>query len=137
MSDFRGPGSEEADHSKREHYHHLEVWQVAYNLAKQVFKLTSGFPPEERYGLSQQLRRAAVSLVANLAEGHARGSRKEFLQFCTTARGSQAEAHALLMLSRDLGFAEPAAWEVLDLGYTRVGQMLNKLIGALRRPPKK
>lgn len=84
----------------RERYADLEVWRVAYGLALRVYEETRGFPQDERFGLTQQLRRAAVAVIANLAEGQSRGSRKEFAQFCNIARGSNAEVHALLLLSR-------------------------------------
>lgn len=121
---------------KGERYQDLEVWRVAYNLALRVYQVTTLFPTEERFGLAQQLRRASVGVFTNLAEGHARGSRKEFVQFCTIARGSQAEVHSLLLFSKELGFLKEEIWDELSDGYTRVGQMLNKLVTSLRKPAK-
>lgn len=121
---------------EQDRYRELEVWQLAYQLALRVYRVTSGFPLEERYGRAQQLRRASVGVFANIAEGHARGSRKEYMHFCTIARGSQTEATSLLMLSSDLGFIETESWLGLDNDYRRVGQMLNKLVAVLRRPPR-
>ncbi|MGH2425888.1 MAG: four helix bundle protein [bacterium] len=120
---------------EQDRYRELEVWQLAYRLALQVYRVTARFPREERYGLAQQLRRSAVSVFSNIAEGHARGSRREYLQSCTIARGSQTEVRSLLMLSNDLGFLEAEEGSRLNEEYGRVGQMLNRLVAALR-PPK-
>jgi four helix bundle protein len=114
-----------------EKYQELEVWNLAYGLALDVYQATRGYPSEERFGLTQQLRRASVGVIANLAEGQGRGSRREFRQFCAIARGSQCEVHALLQLSRDLGYLDSTKWRQLADGYVRVGQMLNKLLVSL------
>lgn len=114
-------------------YRRLEVWQLAYRLSLDVYRMTSRFPSTERYGLAQQIRRASVGVFSNIAAGHARGSRREYLHSCTIARGSQSEVKSLLMLSHDLEFVQPQDWQRLDEGYYRVGQMLNRLIAALRR----
>jgi four helix bundle protein len=121
---------------EQDRYRDLEVWQLAYRLALRVYRITSKFPSEEKYGLAQQLRRAAVGVFTNIAEGHARGSRREYMHFCTIARGSQTETTSLLMLSRDLGFLGPESWQEMDNTYRRVGQMLNRLVSVLRQPPK-
>jgi four helix bundle protein len=115
-----------------EMYHDLDVWKLAYRLTLEVYRATGRLPEEERFGLAQQVRRAAVGIVANLAEGQGRGSRREFTHFCTMARGSQKEMQALLALSRDLGYLGVQDWRRLDQGYRRVGQMLNRLITRLR-----
>jgi len=72
-------------------YKDLHVWQKAMELARQVYKLTSLFPKEEVYGLTSQIRRSAVSIPSNIAEGSSRSGTKEFLQFLSIARGSDAE----------------------------------------------
>jgi four helix bundle protein len=117
-----------------EKYQNLDVWKLAYALALRLYTVTSQFPAEERFGLAQQLRRAAVGVFANLAEGQGRSGRNEFLHFCTIARGSQSEVHALLLLGRDLGFIEMPVWQELDDGYRQVGRMPNRLISRLRKP---
>jgi four helix bundle protein len=91
--------------SKPKHYKELLVWQKGMNLAKLVYKLTMRFPAEERYGLTSQMRRAAVSVPSNIAEGQARRSTNEFLQFLSVAEGSLAELDTQLCLSVELGFA--------------------------------
>lgn len=87
-------------HSFRE----LTVWQRAMRVVKQIYEITKGFPDEERYGLVAQMRRSAVSIPSNIAEGHTRQTKKEFKQFLAIARGSAAELQTQLMLARDLGY---------------------------------
>ena len=90
---------------KPKHYKDLLVWQKGMNLAKLVYKLTMRFPSEERYGLTSQMRRAAVSVPSNIAEGQARRSTNEFMQFLSVAEGSLAELDTQLSLSVELVFA--------------------------------
>ena len=116
-----------------ERYKELEVWKEAYKLALRVYKITEQFPMEERFGLVQQLRRASVAVFTNLAEGHARGSRRDYAHFCVIARGSQAEVLSLLSFSRDLRLVGDTVWQELDDAYARVGRMLNGLVTSLRR----
>jgi four helix bundle protein len=92
--------------SKVKHYKDLLVWQKGMTLVKSIYALTAMFPREERYGLTSQLRRAAVSVPSNIAEGQARQSTKEFLQFISHAEGSLAELETQLLLSVDLAFVQ-------------------------------
>ena len=85
----------------------LEVWKFAMQLVKAVYQMTSDFPAEERYGLAQQMRRAAVSIPSNIAEGAGRNGAKEFLNFIGISRGSLAELETQLQLAVMLGFAAP------------------------------
>jgi len=87
-----------------ESYRDLEVWRRSRRLVKEVYELTARFPGEERFGLVSQIRRAAISVPANLAEG-GRHYRAEFIQFIRTANGSRVELETHLLLSMDLGFA--------------------------------
>ena len=82
----------------------LKAWQSAMSLAKAVYKETESFPQKEQYGLASQMRRAAVSIAANIAEGKGRNHRKEYLQFCYLARGSAYELITLIKLSEELGY---------------------------------
>ncbi|TSA08439.1 MAG: four helix bundle protein [Deltaproteobacteria bacterium] len=84
-------------------YKELVAYQKAYEVARLVYELTKGFPKEEIYGLTSQLRRSAVSVPSNIAEGYMRGSR-EYIQFLKVALGSAAELETQLSLSRDFGF---------------------------------
>jgi four helix bundle protein len=82
----------------------LTVWQKAHELTLSVYEATKSFPREELFGLTSQMRRAAVSVPANLAEGHGRFGDTEFHRFCTIALGSLCELEYYLILSRDLGY---------------------------------
>ena len=88
---------------KRKH-HELNAWQEAMRLAKDIYELTSTFPKEETYSLTSQMRRAAVSIPSNIAEGAARTSNKEFLHFLSIARGSLSELETQVILSQDVGY---------------------------------
>jgi four helix bundle protein len=103
----------------------LEAWKYAMELAKVVYQMTATFPTEERYGLSQQMRRAAVSIPSNIAEGAGGNGVKEYLHFIGVARGSLAELETQMRLSVMLGFtaADHAAFDLAD----RVGKLLTGL----------
>jgi four helix bundle protein len=87
----------------RGHYK-LEAWKLARKLVTDVYKLTRGFPKEEMFGLTSQMRRSAVSVPSNIAEGAARSSAKEFAQFLNIARGSLSELETQLLIAVDLGY---------------------------------
>jgi four helix bundle protein len=93
------------EQKKVTHYKDLLVWQKAMALAKETYKMTASFPGDERYGLTSQMRRGAVSVPSNIAEGQARHGTREFLQFLSHASGSLAELETQVLLSEDLGFA--------------------------------
>ena len=82
----------------------LLVWQKGMVLAKEIYRITRAFPSEERFGLVSQMRRAAVSIPSNIAEGQARRTTNEFIQFISQAEGSVAELDTQLTLSSDLGY---------------------------------
>ncbi len=88
---------------KRGH-HDLQVWQEGMSLAKDIYAATASFPKEEAFGLTSQMRRSAVSVPSNIAEGAARGGKKEFLQFLVISRGSLLELETQIILAKDLGF---------------------------------
>lgn len=106
-------------------HHDLEVWQDGIALVKLVYSFTSKLPDDERFGLVAQMRRAAVSVPSNLAEGAARGSRQEFARFVAIARGSMAELETQLIIAIELGFATDAA--VLMQRINQLYPRLNKL----------
>lgn len=95
---------------ERRHYQ-LRVWQDAIALVKAIYGLSHQLPKEELFGLSSQLRRAAVSVAANIAEGAARSSSKEFAHFLTIARGSLSELDTLLIICIEIGYFEAATLE--------------------------
>jgi four helix bundle protein len=107
-------------------YRKLIVWQKAMTLAKDIYTLTQSFPKEELYGLTSQLRRCAVSIPSNIAEGRGRGGDKEFIRFLQIALGSLYELQTQLELSVELGFAHDN--EKIFMPTLELEKMLNKLI---------
>jgi four helix bundle protein len=107
----------------------LDVWKAAMELAKLVYLITSKFPKEELYGLTQQIRRSAVSIPSNIAEGAARNSRKEFIQFLHISLGSLAELETQLLLSEKLGFLQI---KEIENDVERIRKMLIGLIKYLK-----
>ena len=99
-------GNEETGGSIRPHYQ-LQAWQISMKLVKMVYLWSKCFPPEEKYGLLSQIRRAAVSVPSNIAEGAARNGSREFAHFLSIARGSLSELETQYLIALDLGFAEP------------------------------
>src|ERR1700752_2982669 len=85
-------------------YRDLVAWKKAMALARLVYEVTSGFPKSETFGLMSQMRRAAVSIPSNIAEGQARHSKREFTHFLRNTRGSLAELETQTLLSKDLGY---------------------------------
>ncbi|NTU82795.1 MAG: four helix bundle protein [Chloroflexales bacterium] len=112
-------------------YRDLEVWQRAMDLAEEVYQQTQNFPREELYGLTSQIRRAAVSVPANIAEGYGRIHRKEYIHHLSIARGSLWEVETLVQLAVRLKHLEREAglklWERLQ----EVGRLLNGLLRSL------
>ncbi len=107
----------------------LDVWKAAMEIAKLVYLITSKFPKEELYGLTQQIRRSAVSIPSNIAEGAARNSRKEFIQFLHISLGSLAELETQLLLSEKLGFLQI---KEIENDVERIRKMLIGLIKYLK-----
>lgn len=108
------------------------AWQRAVELCVAIYVLTKTFPAEERFGLTAQLRRAAVSVASNLAEGHGRGSTGEFLQFIGFARGSNSEVATQLVIAERLGFGVPEDLEKAQQLCTECGKLINGLKKAIR-----
>jgi len=109
----------------------LNVWQKAYLLVLHIYKQTQKFPSFELYGLTSQIRRGAVSILANIAEGSERQYKKEFAQFLSFARGSLAEVETYLMLSRDLGYMTKDEFVQLEDLRKEVGRLLRGLYRSL------
>ena len=114
---------------KPRHYKELQVWQKAMALAKAVYRLTARFPAEERYGLALQMKRAAVSIPSNIAEGQARHGTREFLQYLSHASGSLAELETQLILSADLSYCSQENSSAI---VTEIAE-LQKMLAAIRR----
>jgi four helix bundle protein len=111
----------------------LTVWLKSVELVREVYTMTSRFPVAERYGLVSQMRRAAVSIPSNIAEGAARRGRKEFLQFLYTARGSLSELDTQVEIAAQLGFLKPDAQNALQMRVDEVSRLLGGMIVALAR----
>lgn len=105
-------------------YRDLGVWQKAVDLADRCYQLTRGFPAEERYGLSSQIRRAAVSIPANIAEGNGRSGSREYLHHLSIARGSFYELETLLLIAERQRFAKAETFRVLAADSDEIGRML-------------
>lgn len=109
----------------------LKIWQVALDLTESLYRLTTDWPKHEQYGLISQIRRASVSVPANIAEGAGRRSTGEFIQFVGIARGSLAEVETLLIIARRLGYIEEASYRALLEDVLELGRMSTGLIQAL------
>ena len=113
-------------------FRNLKVWQKAHQLTLAVYRETRGFPRQELYGLTSQLRRGASSIPANVAEGCGRSTDPDFARFLDVAAGSGSELEYHLLLSRDLGLLGQAAYDDLHERTTEVKRMLAGLIQRLR-----
>ncbi len=122
----------------------LKVWEKAHQLTLSIYQVTNDFPNEEKYGLTSQLRRSAVSIPTNLAEGCGRGSDRELSHFSQVAMGSASEVEYLLLLCHELGHLDSTVHQELEERITEVKRMLASLIrklnvkddrGARRRAP--
>jgi four helix bundle protein len=106
------------------------AWQASIELVKEVYAMTAGFPKEEIYGLTSQMRRAAISVPSNIAEGAARSGTREFVQFLGVARGSLSELETQLHISRELGYASTTV--NVEKRIEEIFRMLSGLTDALR-----
>ena len=113
-------------------YKDLVVWQRAVQLSLEIYRLTSSFPSSEQFGLTNQLRRASVSIASNIAEGYGRSSRGEYLQFLGHARGSNCELQTQLLISRELAFGTPSSFETSDRLSADVSRLLVAMIQKLK-----
>jgi len=108
----------------------LDVWKEAMKLAKQMYLVTAKFPKEETYGLVSQIRRSAISIPSNIAEGAARNSTKEFIQFLYVSLGSLSELETQLLISKEIGIIENLKFEDT---IEHIRKMLIGLIKYLKR----
>jgi four helix bundle protein len=105
----------------------LEVWQRSHQLTLKVYELTRSFPSDEKFGLTNQIRRAAISVESNLAEGSSRGSDADFRRFVQMALGSASEVECQLLLAKDLGFISLANHTLLEADLQQTKRMLIRL----------
>jgi four helix bundle protein len=113
-------------------YQDLAVWKRAMKLTKEVYQVTRSFPSDERFGLTNQIRRAAVSIPSNLAEGHARAGAAEFARFISISMGSVAELETQLLLAGELEYGDPEALEKTLHDLNEIGKMLRGLAKAIQ-----
>ena len=111
----------------------LEVWCRAIEFVTAVYNNTTTFPKEEKFGLTSQVRRAAVSIPANIAEGAARQTPKEFLYFLSVAQGSSSELETELLIAYRLGYIEQAAYESMHAELNTIARMMVGLSQHLKR----
>jgi four helix bundle protein len=112
-------------------YKDLIVYQKAYQLSLHIYRVTESFPKAEIYGLVSQMRRSAISIPANIAEGYRRGHRKEYIQFLRIAQGSCGELETFITMSKDLGFIKEKDFEELENAQDEISRLLQALISAL------
>lgn len=117
-------------------YAKLLVWQKAHKLTLEIYRRTSSFPASERFGLTNQLRRSATSVGANIAEGCGRNADGEFTYFVRVSLGSANEVEYHLLLARDLRILDPAGWQALREQTGELKRMLAKLLLKLRNSRK-
>jgi four helix bundle protein len=117
--------------SKIQSYRDLRVWQESVNLAESCYRLTKTFPKEELYGMTTQIRRASVSIAANIAEGYGRKTRGEYIQFLYIAQGSLKELETHWLISQRVELASPQSVNPILNQCESVGQLLLTLIRAL------
>jgi len=113
-------------------YRDLQIWQKGIELVDVVYSLTSQFPPHELYGLGGQLRRAAISVPSNIAEGWTRQSTKDYIRFLCIAKGSLAEIETQLAIASNLHYIEPAKAEGVQQQSIALSKMISGVISALR-----
>src|SRR3989338_6833508 len=114
-------------------YKDVIVWQKAFKLALNVYEVTKKFPKEEVYELTSQMRRCAISIPSNIAEGYARHRRLEYIQFLQIAFASGAELETQLLIAKELGLVGQKDFETVSSQLDEVMKMLNSLIGKLKR----
>lgn len=117
----------------KDSYRDLIAWQKAMVLVTEIYRETEGFPAREIYGLTNQVRRAAVGVPSDIAEGKGRLSKKEFVQMLSRARGSVLEVQTQIEIARNLGFLTQEKFDELLAKADEVGRLINGLIRSIRR----
>ena len=113
-------------------YQDLIAWQRSVAFVTQIYCSSQNFPPQERFGLTSQLRRAAVSIPSNIAEGQARSSPREFQYFLSNARGSLAEIETQIQIAGNLGYLKPNQSESLMASAGEVGRLISGLMASIK-----
>lgn len=118
-------------------YRNLKVWEEAHGLTKAIYRVTRAFPKEELYGMTSQLRRAALSIPTNLAEGTGRGSDRDFGRFVQIAMGSACEVEYLISLSEELAYLKKEESQQLNSHLSQIKKMLTGLLKKLKADGRK
>jgi four helix bundle protein len=111
----------------------LDAWKLSMDLVVDVYQATDGFPSQEKYSLIDQIRRAAISIPSNIAEGAARQTKKEFTNYLHIAQGSLSELDTQIELARRLGFLDDESWRILDQRMVRIDKLISGLIHHLTK----
>lgn len=114
-------------------YKELIVWQKSIDLVKEIYILTKHFPADEIYGLTLQIKRAAVSIPSNIAEGYGRRSTKSYAQFCSIAYGSALELETQLLIAKELKLTSEEKFKNTDSLLNEVAKMLNSMLSKIRK----
>ncbi len=112
-------------------YKKLKVWEKAHQFVLDVYRATASFPPDERFGLTREVRRSAVSVPSNVAEGCGRESERELARFLSISAGSATETDYQLLLARDLHYLDERTHQALDAQAQEIKKMLNSFIRKL------
>jgi len=126
-------GSTIKDQGLGRSYKDLFAWQKSMDLVTAIYKVTAGFPKDESFGLTSQLRRAAVSIPSNIAEGQGRLSEKEFRYFLGQARGSLMEVETQLQIAENLGYLQKEHTNTVLAACAEVGRILNGLLASVSK----
>jgi four helix bundle protein len=132
-SEERTRGAQRGKNVPLRHYRELIVWQKAIGFVEAVYRATSDFPKSEVYGLTNQIRRAAVSIPSNIAEGQGRSTTRDFLHFLSMARGSLMEAETQITIAQRLGYVERQQEATLLEATAEIGRLLNGLSNSLNK----
>jgi four helix bundle protein len=120
--------NEDMGKEKSRSFQDLEMWKLAHDWVLQIYKLTESFPKQEMFGLTAQLRRAAVSIPANIAEGYRKKSVADKARFYNISQGSLEECRYCLILARDLNYADT---NILQSDLDRIGRMIDSYVRAM------
>ena len=114
--------------AKIRHFTDLEAWKEAHLLAIEIYRITKSFPKEEMFGLTNQMRRAAVSIGSNIAEGFSRNTLKDKAQFYAIAKGSATELESQLLLSKDISYVSNDDFTQVSRSIEQVGRLITGLV---------
>ena len=119
-----------------ENFYNLDAWKNGHQLVLEIYKITKNFPSDERFGITSQIRRAAASITANIAEGFARYHFKDKIRFYYQARGSVAEVQNFLLLAKDLNFINIETCKKLGKKANNIRKLINGLIKSIEKQIK-